>query len=347
MIRMFHDMEPVPADRNEWGWGLTHYRAFPDVAKDEFGVPEHPFWRGFFFRRLVDPEYPIPFTKFDESSASGTIPLYYCRLTDVWWRHHVDLRSYPCNAHATLFDLPFPPASIVPTDADGIPFNFFWMLWYFIKQMNPTYFIPPYDKTGRPLWDQYQKTYDYFQAHPLTEGVEVSYIEHIWEKSGDQMSRTITQPFDRQQFIRERPFFVLPPIDKSTGSYKRLGAPNTLIGLGKKKVDDRFMPKAYDFRANTPPRLPTTLLCPTVPELAIAYLTHTYSENAVGDQRLLADKNRFPKGFTNEHRDWLIACINPPVLAYLQNHLPPTNAILQKIIAESALPLKSSPYSLL
>ncbi|MHA1619220.1 MAG: hypothetical protein ACTSVZ_08050, partial [Promethearchaeota archaeon] len=277
----------------------------------------------------------------------GTISGYYCRLTDALWQNGIDLRQFQCEPHGKLWDVPFPPASVIPRDADGIPIDFFWMLWYFIKQMTPVHFLPPYDKNGRPMWDYYAEAYDFLKQHPLTEGVEVSYLEHIWKKPGDQMDRIINKPFKRQEFIRERPSFALPSTEKNIEERHNKGLLNTLIGMGERHITGRDLPEAYDFRGNTPPRMPTTLLCPTVPELAIAYLTHTYPENTVGDQRLLADKNRFPIGFTNEHRDWLVACINPPVLTYLQNHLPPTDAVLQKIIAESALPLKNSPYSLL
>ncbi|MHA1674920.1 MAG: hypothetical protein ACTSYI_14990 [Promethearchaeota archaeon] len=188
--------------------------------------------------------------------------------------------------------------------------NTYWMLWHFIRETNPTYAIPPYDNTGVPIFHRDRLEYDSFSQLPL----------------------------DRTWYLRNR----------LTMQYTPFRELNSHHSWGKKVVEPRYLPKIIDWSTQTPPMVATTLACPTVSELATAYIANTRIETQEMDPSspppipahlsLLHNKTRFSNGFTQTHRKWLLKCANPQVISFLESHLPASDSLLVDIRTIHVLP---------
>ncbi|MHA1518767.1 MAG: hypothetical protein ACTSRK_01165 [Promethearchaeota archaeon] len=312
------------APRDTYGYGFDYQIPFPAVPTDEFGIPLHPFWREYYYRRQLDSNCPIPRyiepygsrTEYHVVSPSAD---HYFKLADVYWRHNIDLRPYPNAPTLNWFLMPLPPASVVSRDTDGIPYNTYWMLWHFIREINPKYAIPPYDNTGLPIFHRDRLEYNRFSQLPL----------------------------DRSWYIENRATLEVTPFRELNSRHSK----------GKNVVEPRYLPKLVDWTTRTPPMVATTLACPTVPELATAYITITRLETQKMDQSsqsplpvnltLLHNDTHFPNGFTPTHRAWLLACAHLPNISYLENNLPPSDSLLVEIRQKRAKELPHSSYMLL
>ncbi|MHA1618097.1 MAG: hypothetical protein ACTSVZ_02375 [Promethearchaeota archaeon] len=82
-------------------------------------------------------------------------------------------------------------------------------------------------------------------------------------------------------------------------------------------------------------------------ELARAYLSTIDPHESVADPDLLHDTARFPIGFTDEHRSWLIACAPPSILAFLQAHQPSADPIVEAILLRGAKHLTGSDFTII
>ncbi len=327
-IMSIYEPHHLDAPVADYGRYFRYRQPLPPVATDTYGIPQHPFWREYYFRQQVDPNSPAPYWGRHYSDPHqrpdigsfhypplNSVSKYYYLLAEYYWLHGLDLRPYRASSTVNRFMLPFPPASVVPRDSDGIPLHLYWMFMHFIIQANPGYPLPPYDAKGEPLEEYAYKKYQHFGSFDFN-----------------------SLGIDRREYLRTRTSIkMLSRTDMALQSRH---------AWGLKKQGPVFFPKIIDYPAITPPKVATTLSCPTIDELARAYITVTNPTSLVATPPLLRDTARFPNGFTEEHRTWLIACAPPPILAFLQANLPATDPILVAIMEQHAKPLDGSDLRL-
>jgi len=170
-----HEPHPLDAPVAEYGRYFRYRQKLPPVTTDTYGIPEHPFWREYFFRQQVDSNCPIPiwrewYSHTKQQPYYGLVHYppynsaanYYYLLAECYWLFQVDLRPYLSTYDVKQFCIPFPAASVVPRDSDGIPLHLYWVLMHFIIQANPGYPLPPYDANGEPLEEYTFKKYQHF-----------------------------------------------------------------------------------------------------------------------------------------------------------------------------------------
>ncbi|MHA1673748.1 MAG: hypothetical protein ACTSYI_08965 [Promethearchaeota archaeon] len=314
----------LDAPRDEYGRFFRFQEKMPPVPADEHGIPLHPYWREYFYRRQVDPTCPTPIwsTRATPTKAEAIygpqiyppvnpVAKYYYLLSSWYWWFGADWRGYKTTRGCEEFLIPFPPADVVPQDGDGIPIHLYWMFQYFIYQTNPGHVLPPYDAKGIPLTSNSFRKYREFDE----------------------------RDFDRNAYLRER---------KKIKILSRTNATlQTYHYWGTVKQGLVFFPRLYDYPAITPPKQTNTLSCPTLDELARVYITTINPHSSVADLSLTRDTARFPLGFTDEHRSWLIACAPPSILAFLQAHAPLADPIVEAILLRGAKPLAGSTLSII
>ncbi|MCF2139135.1 MAG: hypothetical protein K9W44_03685 [Candidatus Lokiarchaeota archaeon] len=210
--------------------------------------------------------------------------------------------------------MPLPSSKIVPCDENGLPLDTYWLLQFLMRKIYPNWPIPLYDKQGVPIDNN--EEFDYMK------------INQKFDKAFLNI-----KPFDREKFLhayRNGEYYYHPDfiVQHFVGSILKPRFSEFTLWTYQDwcdKYDPHFVP----------------LFTPTIPDLAIAYITTKKNPDAKLDDR------RFPNGFTEEHRQWLIACATPSAIEYLQTHAGPSDPVLIAILEKRKKPLPNSPYYLI
>lgn len=306
--------EGVLGDRNTYIMALGE--PLPEtLTRDEYGVPTHPFWRYFYYKRLLNPRSLSFRLKlfsnrgiWDNPKPPGQDYDYFFTISDYYWKFGVDLRRYLTNTSKKRFNIPLPSPKVVPRDENGLPLNNYWLFKALFREKNPNYLIPLYDEKGVPLdRDEWHKYMEICQDEEWIEINSWSYPEP-------------PEKFDREAFLENyrlgKPYYH--PVERIRREIRDLMDPRPEFLQTELKSYQWFC------RVKAPHFVP--LYTPTVADLAVAYVTVKKNPAAA------LDDTRFPHGFLPEHRRWLIAAANPSTIQYLQLHAGPGDEVLAEIL---------------
>ncbi|MCF2139040.1 MAG: hypothetical protein K9W44_03175 [Candidatus Lokiarchaeota archaeon] len=315
------------------------------LKKDEFGIPAHPFWRYIYYRRRVDPNYPCT-NCFTHDNWSDPCPEmfpfhYFFRISDYYYRYGVDLRQYQCNIAGNLFALPFPNPKQIPYDADGYPKPYYWFEKYLIRLRQPNFPIPLYEPNGRPIYDLNGRKYYGRKKWEQS--------EYLWKRELILFHHALLTKHDAANHISggdehtTHYEFKNIDFDKIGNKHRQIYEKMCYRGVSKKIwITERHYPHMQTYkqmcRKAAPHFIP--LFTPTLPDLAIAYVSIHRNPSTVLDEK------RFPNGFTDENREWLLTCANHTILAYLQANLNHDDPLIIDIILRNKKSLPNSQFSL-